>query len=132
MWFRLVEGRNINIGEKCEVYFNIQKGGFSIVSRNKNNPDNGRVVAYASDVQIKNATFHINENKYNKIQELQRKTVYAVVKGILSGTNEIDTSSYTKGYCNPYKTKGFINWNTKEKVIEAAEVVFYDKYFAFK
>lgn len=130
--FKLVEGRTVAIGEKVEVYYNIQKGGFSIVSRDKSNADNGKVVAYSSDVQIKDAQFKVNTNKWEKIQEMQRKTVYAVVRGTLEGVQAVDVSSFDKGYCNPYITKGFINWETKEAVNSADAVVFYEKYFAFK
>lgn len=127
-----VEGRNIAIGERVEVYYNIQKGGFSVVSRDKSNPDNGRVVAYASDVQIKNATFHVNDKKYDQILEKNKKTVYAVVRGILSGFESIDADQFNKGYCNPFSgVKGFIDWNTKQALTNASQVVFYDKFFGY-
>jgi hypothetical protein len=130
--FTLVEGRSVALNEKVEVYYNIQKGGFSIVSRDKNNPNNGKVVAYASNVTIVNAEFKVNKNKHAQILEKQRKTVYAVVRGTLASFETVDLNSYEQGYCNPYVTCGFIDWNSKQELNTAQEVTFYNKNFAYK
>lgn len=126
------EGMSLEIGEKVEVYYNLTKGGFSIVSRDKKNPNKNKVVAYAANVLIKDATFHLNLNKLKQIHDKQRKTVYAVVKGYLVSTNEQQTKEHVKGYCNPYTTGKFINWETKEEIKAAKEVYFYDKFFSYK
>ncbi|MGP4074234.1 hypothetical protein ACTWQB_17155 [Piscibacillus sp. B03] len=125
------EGKTLNVGEKVEVYYNLHKGGFSILSRDKNNPDKNKVVAYADFVTLANATFHINSNKLKQIIRDQRKTVYAVVRGYLVNTDPINNSHHRKGYCNPYKTGKFVDWETKEELGEAKEVHFYDKYFSY-
>ncbi|MDA1509597.1 hypothetical protein PDJ86_22330 [Bacillus cereus group sp. TH36-2LC] len=125
------EGATLTAGEKVEVYYNIQKGGFSIVSKDKNNPMKNKVVAYADYVTIENASFHINEKKHAKIIEMQRKTVYAVVRGEFLNADSIDNSEHKKGYCNPYTTGKFIDWDTKEEIKTASQVHFYDKFFSF-
>lgn len=129
---QLKEGACLKSGDRIEVYFNIQRGGFSIVSRDKNNPMNGKVIAYSENVLIENATFHLNYNKLKKIHELNRKTVYAVVRGYFVSAMEIDRTGFNPGYCHPFKTGRFIDWNTKEEVKEAKQVYFYDRYFAYK
>lgn len=130
--FTLVEGRNVNLFEKVEVYYNLQKGGFSIVSRDKRNPNNGKVVAYSSNVTIQDAEFRVNKNKHAQILERQRKTVYAVIRGTLTSFDTTNLDSYKQGYCNPYVTCGFIDWNSKEELNTAKEVTFYNKNFAYK
>jgi len=128
----LREGATLAAGERVEVYYNIQKGGFSVVALDKSNPMKGKVVAYAENVLIENASFHCNQKKLAKIHELQRKTVYAVVRGYFVSAEEIDGSSFKKGYCNPFKTGKFIDWDSKEELHVAAQVYFYDKFFSYK
>jgi hypothetical protein len=130
--FTLREGSSLAVGEKVEVYYNLTQGGFSIVSRDKNNPNNGKVLAYAPYVQLENATFHLNLKKLEKIRTINRKTVYAVVRGIYKGAEDIEASDYTKGYCHPFNTGCFINYETGEELTEAKLVHFYDKFFSFK
>ncbi|AMB18819.1 hypothetical protein BH780_gp238 [Bacillus phage Eldridge] len=125
------EGMSLEAGERVEVYYNIQKGGFSIKAIDKRNPNKGKVVAYASNVFITEATFHLNQNKLSKILEIQRKTVYATVKGTFEHAEAIDNSLHRRGYCNPYKTGKFIDWDTQEQIHEASEVYFYNKFFSF-
>lgn len=129
---QLKDGAVLKAGDRIEVYYNITRGGFSIVSRDKNNPMNGKVLAYAENVLIENATFHLNLNKLNRIFELNRKTVYAVVRGYFVSAEEIDQEGFNPGYCNPFKTGKFIDWNSKEEIKEAKQVYFYDKFFAYK
>jgi hypothetical protein len=131
-YFNVVEGRSLNVGEKVEVYYNIQKGGFSIVSRDKRNPNNGKVVAHSSFVHVENASFHINKKKLDNILAINRKTVYAVVKGTFLGSTEIQAGAYRKGYCNPFKTGCFVDYETGIELTTAKNVYFYDKYFSFK
>jgi hypothetical protein len=129
---KFVEGRSVNPGEKVEIYFNIQKGGFSIVSRDKSNPNKGRVCAHVSNAQIENATFHINDKKFAAIGEKGKKHVYAIVKGTLVGFDNIGQAGMAPGYCNPQAQKEFINFDTKEIVTKAKIVNFYDRYFSYQ
>jgi hypothetical protein len=130
--FETREGSSLSIGEKIECYFNLHKGGFSIVSRDKRNPNNGKVVAYSPFVTIENATFHISLSKLEKIRQENKKTVYAVIRGIYTGHDAIDSSDYTQGYCNPFKTGMFVDFETGQQLEKASAVYFYDKFFSFK
>lgn len=127
----LKEDRTISTGERVEVYYNIQKGGFSIKSLDKQNKDKGKVVAYADNVLIENATFHINEKKLKEIHQRQRKTVYAVIRGYLKDTDKHNQEEFNKGYCNPFKVGNFIDWHTKDVLSRASQVYFYDKFFGY-
>lgn len=125
------EGKSLELGQRVEVYFNLHKGGFSIRSLDKSNPNKGLVSAYASNLSITNATFHLSMPTLATIRERKVKDVYAVVRGTLDNIGEIDNTEHRKGYCNPYKTGKFIDWDTKEEIKSADVVYFYDKYFSF-
>ncbi|MCK2000832.1 hypothetical protein MZM54_05440 [[Brevibacterium] frigoritolerans] len=122
----------LTVGEKIEVYYNIHKGGFSILSRDKQNPMKGKVIAHSEFVLIEDATFHINSKKLEQIREMNRKTVYAVVRGVYAGSEQLVSADFHKGYCNPYKTGTFIDWASKEQITKAKHVYFYDKFFSYK
>ncbi|MCP3763677.1 hypothetical protein NLX67_14975 [Domibacillus sp. A3M-37] len=130
----LVEGATLEKGERIEVYFNIRKGGFSIKSIDKQNPLNGKVIAHTDTLMIEQATFQYSQKTLEKIHAKQQKAVYAVVRGYYVATGDMseETSSFMPGYCNPYTTDHFINWQTKEEIKEADLVYFYDKYFNYK
>lgn len=121
----------LTVGEKIEVYYNIQKGGFSILSRDKQNPMKGKVIAHSEFVLIEDATFHLNSKKLEQIQEKNRKTVYAVVRGVYLGSEQVINADFRKGYCNPFKTGTFIDWVSKEEITAAKHVYFYDKFFSY-
>jgi hypothetical protein len=131
---KLRDGATLDPGERVEVYYNIQKGGFSIVALDKRNPMRGKVVAYASNVLLENAAFHVNKNKLAKIHERNRKTVYAVVRGYFVHAEQIDDAvqGYRRGYCNPFKTGMFVDWEQGNELTTADNVYFYDKYFSYK
>jgi hypothetical protein len=128
---KFVEGRTIKPGEKCSVHYNIHKGGFSIVSKDKNNPDNGRVCAHSEYVQIEDATFHVSSKTLEKIKKQKRKAVYATVRGKFVSADRMENNNYRRGYCNPYKTGVFVDYETRTELKEAERVYFYDKYFAY-
>ncbi|WP_079516530.1 hypothetical protein [Rossellomorea marisflavi] len=131
---KMRDGATLDPGERVEVYYNIQKGGFSIVALDKRNPMKGKVVAYASNVQVEDAKFCINPNKLAKIKANNRKTVYAVVRGHFVSAEPMDDAAhgYRKGYCNPFKTGKFIDWENGTELHEARGVYFYDKYFSYQ
>jgi hypothetical protein len=129
------EGAELFEGKRVEVYYNIQKGGFSVVSLEKGDLMRGKVIAYASNVLISNAAFCLNLNKLAKIKANNRKTVYAVVRGYWLGAKVIENyenEGFKKGYCNPFKTGAFIDWQSGKELTEAAAVYFYDKFFSYK
>lgn len=129
---KLREGCTLTFGERIEVYYNIQKGGFSILSRDKRNPMKGKIIAHSEYVLIENATFRLNSKKLEQIKEKNRKTVYAVVRGTYIGSKPTEDKEFSRGYCNPYKTGAFIDWDTKEHITEAEYVYFYHKFFSYK
>lgn len=126
------EGMTLNQGERVEVYYNLQQGGFSIKALDKVNPNKGKVVAYAENVLLENCTFNINKKKLDNILDKERKTVYAVVRGYFVNAEGNDNSTHKLGYCNPFKTGKFIDWNSREEITAANEVYFYDKYFSYQ
>ncbi|WP_458368271.1 hypothetical protein [Peribacillus frigoritolerans] len=103
-----------------------------MLSRDKQNPMKGKVIAYSEFVLIEDATFHINSKKLEQIREMNSKTVYAVVRGIYAGSEQLVSADFHKGYCNPYKTGTFIDWASKEQITKAKHVYFYDKFFSYK
>ena len=130
----MIDGATLSQGERIEVYFHVRKGGFSIRSKDKRNPLNGKVIAHTENCLIEQATFHYSKATLARIHTKKQKEVYAVVRGYFIGTSEMDSEAegFTMGYCNPYVTGNFINWETKEEVNKADLVYFYDKYFSFK
>lgn len=124
---------SVSIGERVEVYYNIHKGGFSIKSLDKRNPAKGKVVAHAEHVSIQQATFHISKGTLAQILDTNRKSVYAVVRGTLSSvSNDQNFDGHRKGYCNPFRTGEFVDWDTGKELKEAEEVHFYDKFFSYR
>lgn len=129
--FMVREKATLTEGERVEVYYNLLQGGFSIKSIDKRNPHNGKVVAYSDFVFVENATFHWSLKKLAQIQAKHCKTVYAVVKGTYLHHHTIDNAAHRKGYCNPYVTGKFIDWETKAELKSAEVVYFYDKFFSY-
>jgi hypothetical protein len=121
--FVIKDGRNLNIGDKVEVYYNLHKGGFSILSHEKE--FKGKVVAYSSNVQIKNAVFKVSESGLKRIQDNKVRLVYAKVKGIFIGAYEMDISNMNKVYINPY-TCPYFTCNG-ERIYDADNVYFEKK-----
>lgn len=128
----VIAGRSLKLGEKVEVYYNINKGGFSIKSKEKTNAHYNKVVAYAPFIQIKDASFHVGTKTLERVRTRKQKEVYAVVRGILTSFDQLNDIGYRKGYHNPYITDTFIDWETKQELKTAENVYFYEKYFSFK
>lgn len=125
--FSIREGKSLKQGERVEVYYNIHKGGFSIKSLDKSNPDKGKVVAYSSEVELDNATFHMNENALRKILDEKRKRVYAVVRGYFNGNQIGELEDYKELYINPYTCPNFTIKDTDQKPEKAEKVAFWEK-----
>lgn len=127
-----VEGKSIAAGERCAVYFNLHKGGFSVKSMDKRNPHNGLVVAYADYVTISDASFHVMQSRLKNILAKRQKEIYAVVRGVLVDTEAMDDEGFRKGYVNPYTTGHFIDLETRAQLTEAQAVHFYDRHFSYQ
>jgi hypothetical protein len=123
--FTIREGMDLQVGQKVEVYFNIHKGGFSIKSIDKANPNKGRVVAYSGQVELEDCTYHVNENNLKKLLEERRKRVYAVVRGTFKGST-VDTTDREKLSINPY-TSPFFTDSKGSRVHESRSALFTGK-----
>lgn len=122
--FNIVDGRKLSIGDKVEVYYNLHKGGFSILSREKE--FKGKVVAYASNIQLKDAEFRVSDATLRRILSTKRKSVYASVRGILIGVDEQNIVNMEKVYINPYTCPYFTNSNN-ERVFKSNYAYFEKK-----
>ncbi len=119
-------GKSLSVGERVEVYYNLHKGGFSIKSIDKDNPNRGKVIGYADYVQIKNAKFVVSK-QIHKVRKEQRKRVCAVVRGEFISALPIDHEDLTPIYFNPYQTDHFIDRTNLKPIADAFFVYFYDK-----
>ena len=119
-------GKSLSEGERVEVYYNLHKGGFSIKSIDKDNPDRGKVIGYADFVQIKNAKFVVSK-QIHKVREENRKRVCAVVRGEFINALPTKQAGLTPIYFNPYKTDYFIDQTNQKPIADASFVYFYDK-----
>ena len=84
---------------KVKVYFNTQKKMFSIMVK-------GKVVDHATEVHIKNARFHVNENGRQRVIAQSRKNVHAYIIGQICFT-ESEYKYCREVFYNPYKQKTF-------------------------
>lgn len=126
-----VEGKGVQIGERVAVYFNLRKGGFSIKSLDDRNPDKGTVVAYSDFVTVVDADFHIKPSGLRHIMKTGHKEVYAMIRGTLVSVDAASPVGHRWGYCNPFTTGDFVDFETGEQLHAAAEVYFYDRHFSY-
>lgn len=126
----LREGMSLTVGERVEVYFNLHKGGFSIKSLDKRNPDRGKVVAYAPFIQLLRGDFVVSQPTVQKVREQRRKSVCAVVRGTFYKAEPLESylvEELTEIYFNPYLTDAFIEKENKEPVEHSPFVYFFEK-----
>ncbi|WP_368502750.1 hypothetical protein AB3N04_01230 (plasmid) [Alkalihalophilus sp. As8PL] len=133
--FCLKDERTLQPYERVEVYYNLHQGGFSIKSLDTKNKDKGRVVAYSSFVQLKDATFHVSEAGLNKIKANGTKLVCAVVRGIFLNAEPLESLDHMAFdfepiYFNPKRVDRFIKSFDNQVVNSAEHVCFYDKHCA--
>jgi len=122
----LVEGRTLQSMERIDVYYNLHKGGFSIRSSDKRNPNYNKVVAYASSLSLINCEFKVSQAGLQKIRKNKRKAVCAFVRGYFAEATG-DRNEMREVYFNPYTTEQFLDVENKEAVFKAAEVICMDK-----
>jgi hypothetical protein len=110
-----VKGRQLLIGQKVKVYFNLHKQCFSI-----KDIKTGLVVAHASELTLRDCSFKVSESGRQRVLREKRKNVHAYVVGTfvwdMAQTNLDNHALY-----NPYKYSSFVNENGQP--LHAAEVV---------
>lgn len=111
--FNLKPGFTLTPGDYVTVYYNIQKGGFSIMKA-------GKVIAHSEYVTLTNCTFNVNLKKLNQVRANNRKAVCAVVRGNFLHTEHMDTEHMQPVYFNPYHTDLF---ETHGKPVQNASLV---------
>lgn len=117
------EGKSLSLNERVAVYYNLNKGGFSIKSLE--GVHKGKVVAYAPTLKLLDAEFKVSPGTLKRIQTNKQKEVYAVVRGTYVGTEIDDVDTYSDVYINPYTCPYF---TSNENIItKADEVIFLDK-----
>lgn len=119
---------------KAFIYWNLHKRCWSIrVS--------GRVIAHASQVQLRNVVYRVNEKGRQRVLAKRKKEVHAGVKGDLESYTTLEgvrsgpyRTAYTDrlyntddcpalvGY-NPYKGSTFINKDTGEPIMDSESVL---------
>lgn len=108
--------RMINIGKPIQVYRNLHKPGVVYSIRQQ-----GRVVAYSSEVALTGCTMHVNFNAYRKIQVTRVREVHAWVEGYLTQMHFYHDKIFSY---NPYKYPYFYDIHSLEPVTKAPYVLF--------
>lgn len=99
-------------------YRNLHKDCYSIVSTKT-----GRVDRHQRHVVIANASFRVRPAGRERVLKTKRKNVHAFVCGLMLQTNfRFPDFAPREAYYNPYKTKTFVDKETK-KPIERAQLV---------
>lgn len=96
----LVKGRQLHVGQKVRVYFNLHKKVFSV-----QDVKTGLVVAHAPKILLDSVSFIVRESGRQKVIREKKKNVHAFVVGAFVVENEITPNE--KAYYNPYKTSLF-------------------------
>ncbi|MDK7480933.1 hypothetical protein ACS2BX_26035 [Bacillus cereus group sp. BceL300] len=120
----IVKDRSLVQGQKVKVYVNLnQQGRFSIVDAKS-----GLVVAYAENVLISQAKFHVGESGRQKILVTQRKRVHAWVTGYFEAADLVCPDQLTNEiYYNPYTHEKFNSTANGEIISQADSVYFVNK-----
>lgn len=117
-FFTPYKGRNVEIGQKVDVYRNLHTdNGYSIRCSKT-----GLVLAHCSTVTLKNAKFVVSESGRQKTIEQKRKRVHAYVRGELAAVNEALPKDFEKVVYNPYYTPFFLQARFNIPVNEAEQV----------
>jgi hypothetical protein len=93
----------------CDVYWNLNRGGYSI--RAVDGPNKGRVIGYAAGVDLINATFKVQAGGRDTVRRKHVKSVHAWVRGELVATHAAITPHAFDGArvtYNPYKYDTFV------------------------
>lgn len=119
----LYMNRDLKIGEKVKVYYNLHTHLFSIVSLE--GEYKGKVVAHGNGIWLEDAKFTVNRKGQFKVRVTRVKGVHAFIVGIFKGTIDLTLKRYA--YYNPFITDYFIDYTTRETLRDASQVILRDK-----
>jgi len=105
--------------DKVDVYWNINKGCFSVKDCKTN-----RVTMYTDAIEISDAQFIVRRAGRERVLREQQKNVHAFVRGYITTNKAKRTPSVEirEAKYNPYKNESFVDKHTDEPV-HAASVV---------
>lgn len=103
------KNRDIDYTKPVFVYRNLTKDCFSV-------QQNGRVVAHAQNLSMRNNTFNVCESGRQKVLKTGQKNVHAKIKGFLVNNDHISNLPNKINY-NPYKYNSFVNTDLTNSTI---------------
>lgn len=107
-------------GTKVDVYRNLQKGGYSI--RSRETETYGIVIDHREDIVLQDVEFVVNESGRQKVLENSVKNVHAVTRGTIAEDMEIDSEAVEVTY-NPYEYDSFVSAEDERAIASANLVV---------
>ncbi len=140
-WYPLPIGKSINEsnnfgGSEDEV--TSLKGhknynGWVFVHRNLNRPpywsikagkSGGPVIGYDKDIHLKDVIFKVQKGGQSRVRKEKTKNVHAGVVGkIIDSGSDYNTEGWTLVTYNPYRDNTFIEYESKEPIYSAKEVI---------
>lgn len=126
MYFHAFKGRNVEIGQRVEVYRNLNTPNAKAYSIRC--AKTKLVLAHCETVTLKDATFVVSEKLRLKVNTEQRKTVHAFIRGELVAFNQEPSNLLRPVYYNPYKTALFIDTETQRPLITTTLAFVQGKY----
>ena len=107
--------------EKVDVYWNINKGCFSI-----KDCKTGKVVGYTDKLRLVKAQFIVRKAGRDRVLREQQKNVHAFVRGYIEAKADLTPNSEVRGASyNPYKCGNFYDKQTEQPVEQASVVELY-------
>lgn len=116
----LVIKDQLTVGQRVKVYKNLHKNCYSIADAKT-----GKVVAYADEIILRDATFRVGKKGRERVLREKRKNVHAYVVGTYAINYPVETLHRKVNY-NPYKADYFYDVDTGEPV-ESSKVVYLGK-----
>lgn len=104
------KGRNIQIGVKSKIYFNLHLHVFSIKQQLvENGKKKWLVVGHGDNLKLSNPYFQVKEKDRLRVLEENRKNVHAFVIGSFEGIDqEMETDDMDQIYYNPRTVSQFM------------------------
>ena len=101
---------------KVKLYRNLHKKGVVYSVQHK-----GKVIAYTSDLILRDVKFVVRKKGQEKVRESKRKNVHAFITGIMLDESYVSYFGDTQdiAYYNPYTCDTFVN--SEKKPIHTAE-----------
>jgi hypothetical protein len=110
----------MNNFSKYFVYWNLHKDLWSVQDIKAK-----KVIAHLPSLVLCDCVFVVREGGRQRVLKEKRKNVHAGVKGHIHNVDLPTTEGLIPLYYNPYTCEYFINYETKEKIINAKYVYFY-------